>query len=97
MDKAARGRTTIAIAHRLSSECFLLPPFNSPRPSIRRYQPLTDCHLSPPSAISRADEIYVVREGVIAEKGDHRSLMAKGGLYAELVNLQELQKAERGV
>ncbi|KDN46982.1 P-loop containing nucleoside triphosphate hydrolase protein [Tilletiaria anomala UBC 951] len=61
LDKAAKGRTTIAIAHRLSS-------------------------------ISKADQIFVLKDGIVAEKGDHASLMALNGIYSELVNLQELQR-----
>ncbi len=45
------------------------------------------------STISRADQIFVLKDGVVAERGDHHSLMAQAGLYAELVNLQGLQKA----
>jgi len=45
------GRTTLVIAHRLST-------------------------------VVEADEIIVLQEGRIAERGDHPSLIAKGGLYA---------------
>lgn len=61
LDKAARGRTTIAVAHRLST-------------------------------IQKADIIYVFDQGVIVEHGGHNELMAKGGRYSELVNLQSLGK-----
>lgn len=40
------------------------------------------------STIRRADVIYVVSDGTIAEQGNHRELLKKGGLYAELYNLQ---------
>lgn len=61
LDKAAKGRTTIAVAHRLST-------------------------------IQKADVIYVFDQGRIVESGTHSELMKKNGRYAELVNLQSLQK-----
>lgn len=36
------------------------------------------------STITHADEIIVLNEGRIAERGDHRSLLAKNGLYADM-------------
>jgi ATP-binding cassette subfamily B protein len=51
------GRTTIAVAHRLST-------------------------------IVGADEILVLHHGEIVERGNHRNLLAKGGLYARLWLLQ---------
>jgi ATP-binding cassette subfamily B protein len=38
--------------------------------------------------IQSADLIFVVREGEIVERGDHSSLLEKGGLYAALHELQ---------
>ncbi|KAI5864665.1 P-loop containing nucleoside triphosphate hydrolase protein [Durotheca rogersii] len=61
LDKAAKGRTTIAVAHRLST-------------------------------IQKADIIYVFDQGRIVEEGTHTELMRKNGRYAELVNLQSLEK-----
>ena len=61
LDKAAKGRTTIAVAHRLST-------------------------------IQKADIIYVFDQGRIVEHGGHSELMKKNGRYAELVNLQSLEK-----
>lgn len=61
LDKASRGRTTIAIAHRLST-------------------------------VSQADRIFCFQDGRIVEQGDHHSLMIRGGLYSQLVGLQELQR-----
>ncbi|EGS20733.1 mating factor A secretion protein STE6-like protein [Thermochaetoides thermophila DSM 1495] len=61
LDKAAKGRTTIAVAHRLST-------------------------------IQKADVIYVFDQGRIVEQGTHAELMKKNGRYAELVNLQSLEK-----
>ncbi|GAP87440.1 putative ABC multidrug transporter mdr1 [Rosellinia necatrix] len=61
LDKAAKGRTTIAVAHRLST-------------------------------IQRADVIYVFDQGKVVEQGTHAELMRLNGRYAELVNLQSLEK-----
>ncbi|EOO02730.1 putative leptomycin b resistance protein pmd1 protein [Phaeoacremonium minimum UCRPA7] len=61
LDKAAKGRTTIAVAHRLST-------------------------------IQKADIIYVFDQGRIVEQGTHGELMRRNGRYAELVNLQSLEK-----
>jgi ATP-binding cassette subfamily B protein len=52
-----RGRTTIAVAHRLST-------------------------------IVTADEILVMHHGQIVERGTHRELTARGGLYERLYRLQ---------
>jgi ATP-binding cassette subfamily B protein len=40
------------------------------------------------STVRMADLIFVISDGRIAESGDHQSLMALGGLYAELFTLQ---------
>jgi ATP-binding cassette subfamily B protein len=40
------------------------------------------------STVRSADRIYVLKQGAIAERGTHTELMALGGLYAELYNLQ---------
>ncbi|KAK4043503.1 P-loop containing nucleoside triphosphate hydrolase protein [Parachaetomium inaequale] len=61
LDKAAKGRTTIAVAHRLST-------------------------------IQKADIIYVFDQGRVVEQGTHAELMKRNGRYAELVNLQSLEK-----
>ncbi|KAI0429203.1 ABC transporter [Xylaria sp. FL1042] len=61
LDTAAKGRTTIAVAHRLST-------------------------------IQKADVIYVFDQGRVVEQGTHAELMLLNGRYAELVNLQSLEK-----
>lgn len=40
------------------------------------------------STIKEADTILVMKDGNIIEQGDHKSLLAKGGFYAELYNSQ---------
>ena len=57
LDELCKGRTTLVVAHRLST-------------------------------IKNADEIAVVAEGKIKEKGTHEELLAKGGIYADLYKLQ---------
>ena len=64
LDVVSRGRTTLVIAHRLST-------------------------------VIAADEIIVLRQGEIAERGTHRELLDAGGLYAEMWNRQrEATEAE---
>lgn len=40
------------------------------------------------STIRSADKIIVLNDGEIAEEGDHESLMARNGIYAELYRIQ---------
>ncbi|MGH9407097.1 MAG: ABC transporter ATP-binding protein [Terriglobia bacterium] len=57
LDRLMEGKTSIVIAHRLST-------------------------------VRRADVIFVVKDGGIAERGRHEELVKSGGLYAELYELQ---------
>jgi len=58
LDEALTGRTSIVIAHRLST-------------------------------VVDADEIVVLNEGRVAERGTHAQLLRKGGLYAEMWQRQQ--------
>ena len=40
------------------------------------------------STILHADEILVLHHGEIRERGSHRTLLSRGGLYARLYRLQ---------
>ncbi len=50
------------------------------------------------STIRHADRILVLRDGRVAEEGHHDDLVARGGTYAELWNIQagELEEARLG-
>jgi ATP-binding cassette subfamily B protein len=50
------------------------------------------------SVIQEADEIIVLKEGRITERGDHNKLMRLGGYYAKLYEQQQLEsKLEREI
>ncbi|MDX2236272.1 MAG: ABC transporter ATP-binding protein/permease [Hyphomonadaceae bacterium] len=57
LEEAARGRTTLIVAHRLST-------------------------------VAHAHEIVVLKDGAVVERGDHASLIARDGLYAEMWRMQ---------
>ncbi len=64
LDTVSKNRTTLVIAHRLST-------------------------------VINADEIIVLRDGKIAERGTHSALLAENGLYASMWNRQrEATQAE---
>ena len=42
------------------------------------------------STIQNADEIIVVQEGEILQRGDHRTLIEEGGLYLKLIEMQSV-------
>ncbi len=46
------------------------------------------------STIADADRILVLDQGELAESGDHASLIAKGGLYAEMWTQQAAERSE---
>jgi ATP-binding cassette subfamily B protein len=62
LQSALKGRTSIVIAHRLST-------------------------------VRDADQILVLEKGQIVERGKHDELVARGGLYADLYNRQDLTGA----
>jgi ATP-binding cassette subfamily B protein len=62
LQTALKGRTSIVIAHRLST-------------------------------VREADQILVLEKGSIVERGKHDELVAKGGLYSDLYNRQDLTGA----
>ena len=67
LERVSKGRTTIIIAHRLST-------------------------------VVHADEILVLDKGVIAERGTHDELLARGGIYAGLWSRQrEVDAAEEAL
>jgi subfamily B ATP-binding cassette protein MsbA len=43
------------------------------------------------STVRHADEIIVLDQGKIAERGKHEELLAKNGIYSKLVSMQEMK------
>src|SRR5574341_399247 len=64
LERIAVGRTTLVIAHRLST-------------------------------VMNADQILVLDQGRIVERGTHRELLDAGGAYAQMWALQQQEEAER--
>jgi ABC-type multidrug transport system fused ATPase/permease subunit len=46
------------------------------------------------STVRRADAIIVLEKGVVVETGTHDELMARGGAYAKLYDLQLLDESD---
>lgn len=44
------------------------------------------------NSLDRVDRIFVLDEGRIVERGTHRELVARGGLYSEMYRRQQLQE-----
>ena len=40
------------------------------------------------STISNSDQILVIKDGIVYEEGTHQELIVRGGIYAELYNIQ---------
>ena len=59
LNSLLKGRTSIVIAHRLST-------------------------------VHNADKIIVIAHGRIAEQGTHEELMARGGIYSKLIEMQSV-------
>jgi ATP-binding cassette, subfamily B, heavy metal transporter len=64
LERIARSRTTLIIAHRLST-------------------------------VVDADQILVMDQGRIIERGTHGELLARGGAYAQMWALQQREEAKR--
>ena len=64
LDRIAESRTTIMIAHRLST-------------------------------VVNADQIVVLDDGKVIERGTHEALLVRGGLYAELWTRQAAERSEQ--
>jgi len=65
LNSLLKGRTSIVIAHRLST-------------------------------VHNADKIIVIDHGRIAEQGTHEELMARGGIYSKLIEMQRRGANRRG-
>ncbi len=49
------------------------------------------------SAVKEADEIVVLDEGRVAERGKHRDLVARGGIYARVWALQQREREAKAL
>jgi subfamily B ATP-binding cassette protein MsbA len=47
-----------------------------------------------PSTVQKATKIFVMSKGIIIQQGNHKELIAQGGLYRELYNLQFLDSEQ---
>ncbi|MBQ1705134.1 MAG: ABC transporter ATP-binding protein, partial [Clostridia bacterium] len=47
------------------------------------------------STLQGADQILVIDEGRIAERGNHEQLLARNGIYADMYHRQLLEKMKR--
>jgi ATP-binding cassette, subfamily B, heavy metal transporter len=66
LDRIARGRTTLVIAHRLST-------------------------------VMDADQILVLDQGRIVERGTHRDLLGRDGAYAQMWALQQQEETQQAL
>ncbi len=48
------------------------------------------------SSVMNADEILVINDGQVTERGTHRELMARGGWYKDMFERQELETRAKG-
>ena len=46
------------------------------------------------SALARCDECIVIEDGRVSDQGKHYALMARGGLYREIADLQSIERIE---
>ena len=78
-----------------SQAAVLLPTIRSPHDLRTLSQGRTVIMISHRfSTVRNADRILVLDEGRLVEDGDHDTLMARGGLYAELFTVQAAPYAE---
>jgi ABC-type microcin C transport system duplicated ATPase subunit YejF len=54
------------------------------------YMPLLFRPLCRLSTVQSADQIVVMQNGRIAEKGTHNELLSRGGCYSQLMSSQEM-------